>query len=124
MNVNKNKYDTVCMLMGYYDKDGNYRETIVENVELKALDKFISEYIWFDHDITVHIAYHKEIRVFAKTLQDIETWIAEDEDMNCVKKLFEDFSRYNDKSVNSEYIGMPFDLKKDGKFNTSANEIF
>ena len=124
MNVNKNKYDTVCMLMGYYDKDGNYRETIVENVELKALGKFLTKYIWFDHDISVQIAYHEEIRVFAKTLKDIETWIAEEGDTNCVKKLFEAFSRLNDKSIDGEYIGMPLDLKKDGKINTSANEIF
>ena len=122
MNVNKKKHDTVCVLFGYYDEYGNYREVILENVELKALDKSISENVYLGHDITIQIVFHEEIRVFAKTLKDIEVWIAED--TNYIKEIFDAYSKHNGKPMNGEYIYTTIDLEEVGKSKTSANEIF
>ena len=48
-------------------------------IKLKDMHEFITENIYLDHDITVHVAPKTEVRVFAKNMNDIHTYC----DMPC-----------------------------------------
>ena len=77
VQINKpryNKYTTFCALVGHHDDNGNYCETVFENIKFKDLDKSIAENVYLDHDITLHIAPKCELRVFAKNMDDIHTY--------------------------------------------------
>ena len=111
MKAKNNKYDTVCMVVGYYDEEGGYREGMLENVNLKKIDKSIADNISLTHDITIHVVPGIEIRVFAKNRKDIETCLEIEGDPDHFKVLLDCFSKHN-KSVNGEYICTTFDLEE------------
>ncbi len=105
MKVKFKKYNTTCMLLGYYDceKEGEYHEIVSENLELCKLDKSIKKHIYLDHDITIHVVPGVEIRAFAKSLKDIQTYLEVDGNPDHFKSVLDCFSKYN-KSSNGEYI--------------------
>ena len=111
MKVRINKYDTACMVVGYYSLDGEYHEEIFEKVELKKMDKSIARNVYLSHDITLHVVPGMEVRVFAKRRKDIEACREIEGDQNYFKNVFDAFSKYN-KSVNGEYIYTTFDLEE------------
>ena len=85
------KYTNVCALVGHYDDNGNYVETIFENIKLKDMHEFITENIYLDHDITVHVAPKTEVRVFAKNMNDIHTYCETIDDRDARRYLLESF---------------------------------
>lgn len=105
MKARIKKYDTTCMLLGYYDcgKKGEYHEIISENLELCKLDKSIKKHIYLNHDITIHVVPGVEIRAFAKSLNDIQTYLEVSGDSDHFKGVLDCFSEHN-KSSNGEYI--------------------
>ena len=105
------KQKTTSVLLGYYDENGNYIETTCEKLELKDLDKSITRNIYLNHDITVHVVPSVEVRVFAKSLKDIEKCLEIKEDPDYFKAIFDAFSEYS-KSVNGEYIYTTFELEE------------
>ena len=111
MKTRINRYDTVCMVVGYYDEEGGYREGMLENVNLKKIDKSITDNISLTHDITIHVVPSIEIRVFAKNRKDIETCLEIEGNPDHFKMLLDYFSKH-DKSVNGEYIYTTFDLEE------------
>ena len=111
MKARINRYDTVCMVLGYYDEEGGYREGMLENVNLKKIDKSIADNISLTHDITIHVVPGIEIRVFAKNRKDIETCLEIEGNPDYFKGFLNCFSKYN-KSVNGEYIYTTFDLEE------------
>lgn len=111
MKVRINKYDTACMVVGYYDETGEYREEMFENVDLKKMDKSITRNVYLSHDITIHVAPGSEVRVFAKCRKDIETCLEIEGSLNHFKEMLDCFSKYN-KSVNGEYIYTTFELEE------------
>ena len=111
MNTLKKRHDRACIVIGYYEENGNYRETIHENVKLKMLDTSITKNVYLSNDITMHIACGKEVRVFAKTLKDIEELLEIEGSPNHIKEIFDCFSEYN-KSVNNDYIYTTFNLEE------------
>lgn len=93
-NINKTTYNksaVVCALVGHYDENGNYDETVFENIKLKDIHKSITENIYLDHDITVHVAPQTEVRVFAKNMNDIHTYCETIDDRDARKHLLESF---------------------------------
>ena len=40
------KYTNVCALVGHYDDNGNYVETVFENIKLEDMHKSIAENIY------------------------------------------------------------------------------
>ena len=55
MKARINKYDTACMVVGYYDEAGEYREEMFENVSLKKLHKSIAKNVYLSHYLTLHV---------------------------------------------------------------------
>lgn len=110
--INK-RYDRTCMVLGYYDygDGGEYRELVSENFELSKLDKSIKKHIYLNHDITIHIVPGVEIRVFAKNLKDIQTYLEVSKNLDDFKTMLDCFSEYN-KSVNGEYIYTTIDIEE------------
>jgi hypothetical protein len=86
-----NKYTTLCALVGHHDENGNYCETVFENIKLKDLHKSIAENIYLDHDITLHVAPKCEVRVFAKTMDDIHIYCETIDDLNTRKILLDNY---------------------------------
>ena len=66
-----NRYTTVCTVIGYYDENTEYKERTFEDLPIKELSKRVSKNIYLDHDVTVQIAPKKEIRVFAKSMEEM-----------------------------------------------------
>ena len=85
------KYTNVCALVGHYDDNGNYVETVFENIKLEDMHKSIAENIYLDHDITVQVAPQTEVRVFAKNMNDIRTYCETIDDRDARKCLLESF---------------------------------
>lgn len=85
------KCTKVCALVGHYDENGNYDETVFENIKLKDMHKSITENIYLDHDITVHVAPKTEVRVFAKNMNDIHTYCETIDDRDARQHLLESF---------------------------------
>ena len=83
------KYTNVCALVGRYDDNGNYVETVFENIKLEDMHKSIAENIYLDHDITVQVAPQTEVRVFAKNMNDIRTYCETIDDRDTRKCLLE-----------------------------------
>ena len=110
MKARINKYNKACMLVGYYNQDGEYREEMFEEVDLKTMDKSITRNVCLSHDITLHVVPGVEVRVFAKSRKDIEMYFEIKGDTNSFKEMFDCFSKHN-KSVNGEYIYTTFDLE-------------
>ena len=111
MKARINKYNKACMLVGYYNQDGEYREEMFEEVDLKTMDKSITRNVYLSHDITLHVVPGVEVRVFAKSRKDIEMYFEIKGDTNRFKEMFDCFSKHN-KSVNGEYIYTTFDLEQ------------
>lgn len=111
MRTRINRYNTTCVLVGYYDKEGMYCEEIFENVELKKMDKSITRNVYLNHDITIHVVPGVEIRVFSKSLKDIDAYFEIEEDPNCFRIILDCFSEHN-KSSNGEYIYTTFELEE------------
>ena len=111
MKVRINKFDTVCMVVGYYDAAGEYREEKFEDVNLEKIRKSIAKNVFLKHDISLHVVPGREMRVFAKNSKDIETCLEIEGDQNYFKNLFDAFSKHNE-SVNGEYIYTTFDFEE------------
>ena len=111
MKVRINKYNKACMLVGYYDGTGEYREELRENVILRKMDKSITRNVDLSHDITLHVVPGIEIRAFTKSRKDIETCIEVEGDRNYFKAMLDAFSKHN-KSVNGEYIYTAYDFEE------------
>ena len=111
MKVRINKYDTACMMVGYYNEAGEYREEIFENVDLKKMDRSITRNVYLSHDITLHVVPGIEVRVFAKSRKDIESCVEIEGDPDHFRKALDCFSKYN-KPVNGEYIYTTFELEE------------
>lgn len=113
MKARIKKYDTTCMLLGYYDygKEGQYHESVNENFELYKLDKSIKKHIYLNHDITIHVVPGVEIRAFAKSLKDIERYLEVDGNPDHFKIVLDYFSKYN-RSSNGEYIYTTIDIEE------------
>ena len=105
-----NRHRTACVLIGYYDEDGNYREIARENLELKNLPKRITKNIYLNHDITIHVSPRIEICVFAKSMKDIETYLEIENDPNCLESMLKCWSKYNEPSDN--YIWTTIDFEE------------
>ena len=103
MKVRINKFDTACMVIGYYDETGEYREEMFEDINIHKLSKSIAKNVFLAQDITLHIVPGKEVRAFAKSRKDIETCLEIEGEPNHFKRLLEVFSKRN-KSVIGEYI--------------------
>lgn len=103
-----NSPKTTCVLIGYYDEYDNYREITRENIKLKTLPKVIAIDVYLDHDITMHISPGKEIRVFAKSMKDIETYLEIENTPNFVEQMLKDWSEYN--APSDDYIWTTFDF--------------
>jgi hypothetical protein len=106
-----NKFKKACVLLGYYNQDKEYCEEIFEEIDLKKMHRSITRNVYLSHDITMHIVPGIEIRVFAKSRKDIETYLEIKGDANVIKGLFDCFSKYN-KSFNGEYIYTTFELEE------------
>ena len=94
VQINKpryNKYTTFCALVGHHDDNGNYCETVFENIKFKDLDKSIAENVYLDHDITLHIAPKCELRVFAKNMDDIHTYCETIDNLQTRKIMLDDY---------------------------------
>ena len=113
MKARNKRYDTTCMVLGYYDygDGGEYHELVSENFELSKLDKSIKKHIYLNHDITIHVVPGVEIRAFAKSLKDIQTYLEVEGDFDHFKTTLDCFSEYN-KSVNGEYIYTTIDIEE------------
>ena len=113
MKARIKRYDTTCMVLGYYDYDenGEYREEIRENLEVGKLDRSIKKHVYLNHDITIHIVPGVEIRVFAKSLKDIQTYLEVSENLDYFKTMLDCFSEHN-KSVNGQYIYTTIDIEE------------
>ena len=111
MKARINKHDKACMVVGYYNRGGEYHEEVFEEVDLKKIDKSIARHVYLSHDITMHVVPGTEIRVFAKSRKDIETCLEIEGDPIHFKETFDCFSKYN-KSVNGEYIYTTFELEE------------
>lgn len=69
----RNNDTKVCVMRGFYDESGEYREEYRDDVILCELPETAQIRFSFDHDITV--LYSKdEILVMAKKPQDIEEY--------------------------------------------------
>jgi hypothetical protein len=111
MKVRINKHDTACVVVGYYDGTGEYREELLENVILRKMDKSIARNVDLSHDITLHIVPGIEVRAFAKSRKDIETCLEIEGDRNYFKTMLDVFSKHN-KSVNGEYIYTTYEFEE------------
>ena len=111
MKARFKRYETTCMLVGYYDEKGEYCEMIGEDLELKNIDESISKNIFLNYDITMHIVPRIEVRVFAKSIKDFETLLKVEGDPNHIKGIFDAFSKHNE-SVNGEYIHTSFNFEE------------
>ena len=111
MKARINKYDTACMVVGYYDEAGEYREEIFENVSLKKLHKSIAKNVYLSHDLTLHVVPGIEVRAFAKSRKDIETCLEVEGDQNHFKTMLDVFSKHN-QSVNGEYIYTTYEFEE------------
>lgn len=104
------KYTTVCAVVGHYDENGNYCEKEFENIKLKDLHKDIAKNIYLNHDVTMHVAPGIEIRVFAKDMNKIETYLEIENDTDCLKSMLDCWSKYN--QLSSDYIYTTIDLEE------------
>lgn len=111
MKVKINRCDNACMLVGYYNQDGEYCEEVFEEVDLEKMHKSITRNVYLCHDITMHVVPGVEVRVFAKNRKDIETCLEIEGDPNHFKTLLDCFSKHN-KSDNGEYIHTTFELEE------------
>lgn len=94
VQINKpryNKYTTFCALVGHHNDNGNYCETVFENIKFKDLDKSIAENVYLDHDITLQIAPKCELRVFAKNMDDIHTYCETIDNLQTRKIMLDDY---------------------------------
>ena len=107
-----NKLTTICALVGHYDDNGNYVETVFENIKLKDIHESITENIYLDHDITVHVALKTEVRVFAKTMNDIHTYCETIDDRDARKCLLESFVICSEASTRYLWTTIDFDEHK------------
>ena len=114
MNVNINfKSNTkICVLVGYYDEYDEYQELIKENMAIKELPNPIRKNIDFNQDITIHVAPKEEIRVFAKSLNDIERYRSASGDCNNIKEMFDALSKHNGPYFNGDYICTTVDIEE------------
>ena len=108
--THRSKYTNVSALVGYYDENGNYCEKEFENIKLKDLHKDIAKNIYLNHDVTMHVAPGIEIRVFAKDMNKIETYLEIENDPDCLKSMLDCWSKYNQPS--SDYIYTTIDLEE------------
>lgn len=111
--INKAKFNrntTVCALVVHYDENGNYAETVFENIELKDIPNSIKDNIDFIHDITLQVEPNKEVRVFAKNVDDIHTYYKSVKDNDTLRVLLEDYIIWLEPPT--EYIWTSFDLDK------------
>ena len=111
MKVRINKFDTACMVVGYYDETGEYREEMFEDVNLHKLSKSLAKNVFLAQDITLHVVPGKEVRVFAKSRKDIETCLEVEGDQNHFKTMLDVFSKHN-QSVNGEYIYTTYEFEE------------
>ena len=70
----------------------------------------IAKNIYLNHDVTMHVAPGIEIRVFAKDMNKIETYLEIENDPDCLKSMLDCWSKYNQPS--SDYIYTTIDLEE------------
>ena len=104
------KYTTVCVLVGHYDENGNYCEMVFENMKLKDIHQDITKNIDLNHDITIHVAPGIEVRVFAKSMKNIETYLDIENDPEGMKSMLDCWSKYNKPST--DYVYATIDLEE------------
>lgn len=107
-NFKLNSKMKVCVLVGWYDENGNYTENTLENIAIEDIDKSISRNIDYRHDVTIHIAPQEEVRVFARTMSVLNEYIERERSSGGVRSLFNAFG--NSPKGNGDYIYTSFDL--------------
>lgn len=107
-----NRYTTVCTVIGYYDENTEYKERTLEDLPIKELPKRVSKNIYLNHDVTVQIAPKKEIRVFAKNMEEIEKFRFLCNEDNYIKGMFDSFSKHNGPYMNGDYIWTTVDIEE------------
>jgi len=89
-----NRNTKLCALMGYFDENGQYCETYVDEVALADLPKDAIGEVGAGHDITIQILPKRDIVVFAKNPRDMDKY----QDLmgaNYIKEMLDAFSKYN-----------------------------
>ncbi len=109
MKVRINKYNKACMLVGYYNKDGEYCEEVFEEVDLKEIHKSVSYTVCRSHDIAMYVVPRIEVRVFAKNRKDIERCLEIEGNPNHFKETFDFFSKYCE-PVDGAYLHTTLDF--------------
>ena len=115
-----NKYTTLCALVGHHDENGNYCETVFENIKLKDLDKSIAENVYLDHDITLHVAPKCELRVFAKNMDDIHTYCETIDNFQTRKILLDDYIICTEPTTRYIWTTIDFEEYRELKNNSPA----
>jgi len=118
----KNKHTNVCVRVGYYDENGQYSEVTYDNLSLKDLHKSIRRGVYLDHDITLHIVPGIEARMFAKSLDDIETLLEINQNPDFLKEMLDVWSKYN-QSENGDYIYTTIDLEEERELVKSSRNV-
>ena len=104
-----NRTRTACVLVGYYDEDGQYREVIRENFDLNNIPERFAQNVYLDHDITMQVSPGIEIGVFAKCLQDIETYLKIENEPKFIEHMLECWSKHNKPSDDYIWTTIDFD---------------
>lgn len=69
-NMTTNEATKICVMRGYYDEEGEYREEIMENISLSKLPEKAIPRVDLTYDVT--ILYSKEdVLVISRRVEDI-----------------------------------------------------
>ena len=68
-----NRKTKVCVMIGFYDNEGEYCERLKEDIELRELPEKVIERVNFRYDITT-LYSNAHVLVIAKTKQKIEDY--------------------------------------------------
>jgi hypothetical protein len=101
--------EEIAAFIGYYNEEGTYREERLEKLSINELPPKIRNHIYLKRDITIHIAPQEEIRIFAKSLDVIDSYFVE-EKTTSAKELLDVFSM-NPRGM-GEYLYMTVDLEE------------